>query len=43
MLQFLADNPEVAKEMEDKIKMQIGGTSPVVEEETSETKVEKTK
>jgi recombination protein RecA len=42
VLQFLADNPEVAKEMEAKIKMQIGGTSPTVEEETSETKAEKT-
>jgi hypothetical protein len=29
--------------MEAKIKMQIGGASPAVEEETSETKAEKTK
>ncbi len=43
VLQFLADNPEVAKEMEAKIKLQIGGVSPAVEEETSETKAEKTK
>lgn len=42
VLQFLADNPEVAKEIESKIKMKIGGSSPIVEEQT-ETKTEKSK
>lgn len=41
VLQFLADNPEVALEMEAKIKMKIGGTSPEVEEEATEAKTEK--
>ncbi len=40
VLQFLADNPEVAIEIEAKIKMKIGGTSPV-EEQAAETKPEK--
>lgn len=40
VLQFLADNPEVAKEIEAKIKMKIGGTSPV-DEVTIEAKPEK--
>jgi recombination protein RecA len=42
VLQFLADNPEVALEMESKIKMKIGGTSPALEEEQIEAKPEKT-
>jgi recombination protein RecA len=41
VLQFLADNPEVALEIEAKIKMKVGGTSPA-EEEKAETKPEKT-
>lgn len=35
VLQFLADNPEVAKEIEAKIKMKVGGASPIVEEEAT--------
>lgn len=37
VLQFLADNPEVAKEIEAKIKLKIGGTSPIPEEEVAKT------
>ncbi|MBL7789411.1 MAG: recombinase RecA [Chitinophagales bacterium] len=42
VLQFLADNPEVAKEIENKIKLKVGGSSPIVEEQT-ESKTEKSK
>jgi recombination protein RecA len=42
VLQFLADNPEVAKEIEAKIKLKVGGASPAVVDDQVETKPEKT-
>ncbi len=42
VLQFLADNPEVAKEIEAKIKLKVGGASPAVVDDQIETKPEKT-
>jgi len=42
VLQFLADNPGVAVEIEAKIKMKVGGASPAAEE-VVETKTEKSK